>query len=274
MRVTQAGWVLAVLCLSSAGCYTAAPIYAPPGPGEIPRELAKVTLPPYVIEPPDILLIDVTLPPAQEFGPSRLLSPQPVNGQHIVSLDGTVRLGVYGSVQVAGLTVDQAREAIRNFFAQVHAKSPDGFPFKPEVLQIIVDVFAYNSKSYYVITDGGGYGEAVYPFPCTGNETVLDALSRINGLPFQSSKRNIWVARRSPEGGCGQILPVDWVGITQYGKTQTNYQILPGDRVYVKADPLISMNFLITKIVTPIQQILGTTLLGAETVTAIKQASH
>src|SRR5947199_189530 len=83
----------------------------------------------------------------------------------------------------------------------------------------------------YVIADGAGYGEQVYPFPITGSETVLDAIGKINGLPAVASKRHIWVARRSPSPDCAdQILPVDWCAITQHGVTATNYQVLPGDR--------------------------------------------
>ena len=29
------------------------------------------------------------------------------------------------------------------------------------------------------------------------------------------------------------VLPADWVGITTMGHTATNYQLMPGDRVYV-----------------------------------------
>jgi polysaccharide biosynthesis/export protein len=273
MRAMQVGWLLAVAALASGGCLAHhGPIYMPPPPGAVPTELNKVTLPQYVIEPPDILLIEVTLPPEKLGEPSKLLSPQPVAGQHIVRIDGTVGLGIYGSVQLAGLTLDQAREAIRDFFAQVNQKSPDGFPFKPEKLQIVVDVFAFNSKSYYVFFDGGGYGEQVYQFPATGNETVLDAIAKINGLPFQASKRNIWVARRSPHGGHEQILPVDWVGLSQHGKTETNYQVLPGDRIYVRADKLIASNNFLNKLLTPIERVFAFILLGSETVSSVNQA--
>ena len=49
--------------------------------------------------------------------------------------------------------------------------------------------------------------------------------------------RRIWVARPTPANhACNQILPVDWLAITQGGSTRTNYQLFPGDRVYVKAD--------------------------------------
>ena len=51
-----------------------------------------------------------------------------------------------------------------------------------------VDVIAYNSKVYYVITEGAGLGDNVRRVPVTGNETVLDALSAVNGLS-QVSRR-------------------------------------------------------------------------------------
>ena len=60
-------------------------------------------------------------------------------------------------------------------------------------------MFAYNSKVYYVITEGAGQGDLVARLPITGNETVLDAISQINGLSRLSSK-NIWIARPTPSG--------------------------------------------------------------------------
>ena len=62
--------------------------------------------------------------------------------------------------------------------------------------ELSVDVVAYNSKVYYIITQGAGLGDNVRRLPVTGNETVLDAISQINGLSQVSSK-NIWIARPS-----------------------------------------------------------------------------
>ena len=59
-----------------------------------------------------------------------------------------------------------------------------------------MDVVAYNSKVYYIITQGAGLGDSVRRLPVTGNETVLDAISQIGGLSQVSSK-NIWIARPS-----------------------------------------------------------------------------
>ncbi len=203
-----------------------------PEPGRVPRELDKVTLPPYVIEAPDQLLIEVVVK-NPKAGTTDRLPTQPISGPFMVRLDGTVGLGFWGSVPVTGLTLDQAVKAIRAHLIKHEALKQAGTP--SENLAVIVDVLAYNSKRYYVITDGGGYGEQVYPFPLTGNETVLDALSNVNGLPEVAGKRNIWISRRTPHPGQPwQILPVDWAAITQQGVTHTNYQIMSGDRVYVK----------------------------------------
>jgi polysaccharide export outer membrane protein len=225
----------------------------------VPRELAKTVLPPYIIEPPDILLIETVtegLPKEQRIG-----------GSHLVRPDGTVGLGMYGSASVAGLTLDQAREAI----ADAIWRSQPELKERPNPKKIFVDVLAYNSKVYYIITDGGGYGEQVYRFAITGNETVLDALSWINGLPAVASKKHIWVARRVPDhGGAANILPVDWISITQDGSAATNYQILPGDRIYVHSQKIISFDNNLAKIIAPIERVLGVTLLGSETVNSIR----
>ncbi|WP_162656130.1 polysaccharide biosynthesis/export family protein [Tuwongella immobilis] len=253
------GWLMAALVLLGLGCHsTKQHTVALPPPGTVPNEMNMITLPPYVIAPPDELLIEVVAAPTEAGKPPTLLTPQPISGRHPVRPDGTVGLGVYGMVQMAGLTLDQAKESIRTFLAP-------RVNIKPEALLVVVDVIGFNSKQYFVITDGGGLGEGVFPFPCTGNETVLSALANINGIPQEGSKRNIWVARRSPHGGPDQILPVDWVGITQHGITETNWQVLPGDRVYVKADKFVKADRTLSKVLAPFERIFGVTLLGANT---------
>lgn len=248
-----------------------APIMVPPE-GAVPRELSKITLPPYVIEAPDNLLIEVIIQSEIEAGdgkPKRTesgrLPVQAVSGPFQVRIDGSVGLGYWGSVTVAGLSLDQAANAIRQHLLQ--SETLRNLGTKPENLVVIVDVLAYNSKRYYVITDGGGYGEQVFPFPITGSETVIDAIANINGLPAVASRRNIWVARRCPHPNQPwQILPVDWVGITQHGVTATNYQVMPGDRIYVKAQRVVTIDTAIARFISPIERLFGVTLLGVNTV--------
>jgi polysaccharide export outer membrane protein len=66
------------------------------------------------------------------------------------------------------------------------------------------------------------------------------------------------------------VLPVDWNGIAQRGATATNYQIMPGDRVYVRAQKIIRADSVLAKVISPFERILGVTLLGASTVNQIQ----
>jgi polysaccharide biosynthesis/export protein len=178
---------------------------------------------------------------------------QQVRGQHLVRPDGTVGLGTYGSVRVVGMSIEQTKAAIEQHLSKLF--------IRPEVS---VDVIAYNSKLYYVILDGGGNGEQVVRLPVTGNETVLDAIAQVNGLLTVSDKREIFVARPSPGDVAGdQVLPVDWVGLCTKGRTATNYQLQPGDRVYVNSEHIVQFDTRLARILSPIDRLLGTTLLGS-----------
>lgn len=290
-RLTRTRWhglLLAGVISLAGGCFHTQGVVIPPPPdGAVPTELNPVILPRYVIAPPDVLWVQVFQPPATHYLPNRgkeiadaaakgetvtpidtrayfsdPLTPQPIDSQFIVQMDGTIDLGIYGSVQVAGLTTDQARERVRQFILEQTDR-------KPNSIQVRVSVLAFNSKNYYVITDGAGDGEQVIPLPITGSETVLDAIGRIGGLPPVSSKREIWVARRSPHGGPDQILPVCWEDITQKGITATNYQVLPGDRIYVQSQCILRVDRALAKFLQPIERLFGVVLLGSETVNSI-----
>jgi polysaccharide export outer membrane protein len=185
---------------------------------------------------------------------------QQIRGTHLVRPDGTISLGTYGSVYIAGMTVGQARCVIEKYL--------DNFFLDP---QISLDVEAYNSKFVYVIADGGGFGQQIVRLPVTGNETVLDAISQVGGLPPVASTKRIWVARPGPPGlGCDQVLPVDWRAITEGASTVTNYQLFPGDRVFVSANRLIAFDNYLAQILAPVERVLGVTLLGASTVQTLR----
>ena len=185
---------------------------------------------------------------------------QQVRGEHLVRPDGTINLGTYGSVYVAGMTLGQVK-----FVIEKHLKD---YVINP---QVAVDVYAYNSKWYYVVFDGGGYGQQIYRLPVTGNETVLDAISSVQGLPSVSSMWRIWVARPAVPGHhCDQVLPVDWLAVVKGGSTNTNYQIFPGDRVYVDADCMVKTDLWLAKMLAPVERLLGITLLGSSTYNQIR----
>lgn len=182
---------------------------------------------------------------------------QQVTGEHLVGPDGTVTLGMYGSVPVIGMSLDEARMAIENHLSE--------FLDQPKVA---VSVFSYNSKVYYIIAQGAGFGDQVFRFPITGKDNVLDALSQIQGLPEVSS-RKMWIARPSPMEGEYQILPVDWNGITSLAGTETNYQLLPGDRLYVAQDNWVAFDRFTAKVAAPFERLMGFSILGASTATRL-----
>ncbi len=338
VRGTLLLFVLSALCASS-GCRLIYPGRGPHGPKpcvgyDIPREQAKVILPDYLIEPPDILQIDaINLVPKAPYAlrvfdvvsvtttgisvdpaiPSpidgdytiqpdgmiqvghsigsvkaagltsdqlraslleklqqiysepdvwvtllQIGAQQQIAGEHLVAPDGKVNLGTYGRVSVVGMTMEEARVAIESHLS-VYIEDP----------QIALDVLGYNSKVYYVITQGAGLGDRVVIMPARGNETVLDAIGQIQGLQSNNSTR-MWIARPGPnEAGGDQILPVDWVAVTQRGDVDTNYQVLPGDRVYVSEDKLVALDTALAKIFAPVERVFGVTLLGTQTANQI-----
>jgi polysaccharide export outer membrane protein len=94
---------------------------------------------------------------------------------------------------------------------------------------------------------------------------VLDAIGQVNGLPPVASKKRIWIARPPEDGHEDIILPVDWTAITRQGRTACNYQILPGDRIYVQAECLITTDTYIGRVLAPVERLMGGTLLGVAT---------
>jgi len=289
----------------------------------VPRELEKVSLPRYIVEPPDILLIEgVRLVPksphkiesfdALLIRVSGAFPDRPIDDAYSVDADGSVNLGpTYGRVKVTGLTIEEAEDEVRKHLQQIlsdvdvsisllqsagaqavtgqHLVGPDGrvnlgtygsvfvagktieevkaaveeqLALKLEDPEVFVDVLAYNSKVYYIITQGAGLGDDVTRQPITGNETVIDAVAALGGISQVSSTR-MWIARPAPNGvGCEQILPIEWNDIAQGASTATNYQLLPGDRLFIAQDRLTNFNTVVNKLLNPFERIFGFVSLG------------
>jgi polysaccharide export outer membrane protein len=326
-------WALVGICLVSPGCGHI-PFIAE-APPDVPREGHKVSIAEYEINSPDIIAIDliraIPLPP-YKVKPQDLLFIQvngtppedPIKGLFRVEPEGKIRLGpAYGSVAIAGLTLEEAARDIERFLKRSlkepqvsvsleeiggiqlvrgeHLVRPDGtvnlgkygrvpvarmtqemakaaiekhlsqFFLNPE---IALDITGFNSSVYYLIFDGGGSQEQVSRFPYLGSETVLDAIAQVNGLPAIASKNRVWLARPEEDEKADTVLPIDWRAITMRGQTRTNYQIQPGDRIYVAADPLIRVNTYLEKAVAPVERLFGIALLGNSTILQFRSGSN
>lgn len=180
---------------------------------------------------------------------------QEITGPYLVAPDGTVNLRQYGSVHVAGKTVAEVKVALERHLSQ--------FFDSPEAA---VSVIGYNSKVYYIVNEGAGLGDGIVRVPITGKETVLGAIGDLGGISQLSSKK-MWIARPAPGGfGCEQVLPIDWVAISQNGSAATNYQLMPGDRLFIAEDRTYALTNFIAKLFGPVERVLGISSLGANTI--------
>src|SRR4051795_5488951 len=257
-NIRRAGWLFLLAACAATGCQTVRTPEEKIASSNIPSEFKKVSMPDYVVEPPDLVLVEVL-----EALPGR-----PISGERLVRPDGKISLGFYGDVYVAGLTIPEIKEKI---VLHLRKQIPD------EVLGLIeqdeegnfinveprdsnrvfVDVTAYNSKNYYIQGDVAAPGK----LPITGNETVLDAINYAGGLIPTAAPQNIRLVRPAPPGACcEQTLPVNLAAIISGGDPTTNYQLMPGDRIVVYRDPIIRTTIFIDKLAAPFQTVINSML--------------
>lgn len=180
-----------------------------PLPSGLAHELAKEVLPEYYIEPGDRILIE----------PVALDSEFRAIGDQKVQVDGSIDLGEYGRIRVAGMTVETIEGAIEDRVAE----------FTRERETINVQLIETNAAEVYVLGEVGSPGA----YSIDGNETVLDAIVMAGGLTSKASPCDMILVR--PTGPCANrvVQRVCYRQITQLGDVISNYQLQPGDRVVV-----------------------------------------
>ncbi len=178
-----------------------------------PHELQKVVLPRHVVAPSDELRVSVR--PATLGFEDRTV---------VVQSDGLIDLDFFGETLAAGLTLpdleQRIAQQIQPLAVSQHVREP---------VQVAVRLLdGSKTRRFYVL------GTVTTPgsFTLTGRETVLDGVL-LAGLRSNSLPEKAYLARPHPVGGPDQVLKIDWFGITQRGDTTTNYQLMPGDRIYV-----------------------------------------
>jgi len=270
------GLLFMVAALATCGCQTVKTPEETIAKSNIPRELNKTALPEYVVEPPDIIIVEVL-----EALPGR-----PITGERLVRPDGTISLGFYGEVYVAGLSLTEIKEKIvlhlRKYINDeilglvklpLNTDDPLKEDAKPEPVaprdsdRVFVDVVSFNSKVYYVQGDVGVPGR----LPITGNETVLDAINYAGGLIPTASTVNIRLVRPAPPGACcEQTLPVNLAAIVNAGDPTTNYQLMPGDRIVVYRDPIVRTTVFLDRLAAPFNSVLNSMLQFSFTARSVK----
>jgi polysaccharide export outer membrane protein len=247
-----------LMVLAAVGCQTVRTPEEQIAATPIPREKNMMSQPDYIVAPPDLLIVEVL----------DALPGRPITGERLVRPDGTITLGYYGDVYVNGLTMKEVKEKIIIHLRQwltdealgVVGEDRDGNPIQippAESDRVFVDVGAYNSQVYYVQGDVNAPGR----LPIVGNETVLDAVNYAGGLAPTASIPNVRLVRPAPPGSSKpQVLPVNLAAIIQEGDTTTNYQLMPGDRLYVYRDPIVRTTILVDRLAAPFNTVLSSIL--------------
>ncbi len=179
-----------------------------PRHARLPRELELGVVPAHYLQPGDVLLIEPVDPDSEVRIPA---------DQNVLA-DGSIDLGKFGRVMVAGLTLEMTENLIERTIVEAGE----------EMTQVNVRLLEPVHR-YYVLGAVNSPGS----YPLEGNETILDGIVTAGGLTSDAAPCKILLARPTPASSCRIALPVCYHEITQLGDTTTNYQLQPGDRIFV-----------------------------------------
>ena len=239
---------IALAFFSQPGCRTAASLGLPVSSGSnyllsdaveirqsvghqqgVPTELAKVALPAHRVEAGDVLVIE----------PNDFNSPVRLPGDQTIQQDGTIELGSYGRLLVAGLSAQEIQGRVGELVTTYEiakretriglASYSGALSNEPADYGVTVRLVNQDSALFYVMGEVNAPGS----YPLVGHETVLDALIAAGGLSDRANDHKIILTRPQYGGQPRVILPVCYQQVLQLGDVSTNYQLQPGDRIYV-----------------------------------------
>jgi polysaccharide export outer membrane protein len=235
----------------------------PPIPDNPPPHEGAMIVYPYIVQPPDLIRVEVleAAPGRPITGPDRLVQP-----------NGKINLEFYGDVSVVGLTSDQIKAKVvlhlGRYLSDVSLGlvriDENGEPVKDgrtgrpiavspfDTDKVYIEVTGYNSKVYYV------QGDVALPgrLPWTGNETALDALNYAGGFLPTADPWSIRLVRPARGKTPAKVYKVDYQAIVERGDPTTNYQLFPGDRIFVDRDATVKATVRVNRIEEPFKIVM------------------
>lgn len=198
-------------------------------PDDVPNETSKSVQASHQVEPGDVLVVE----PVDFDSPIRFPSDQTVQS------DGTIDLGQFGKMQAAGLTLDEIRHRTQTRVAaqfdsqrnDIVRASYDGPPDNNSAIDTNISVRLISNESSLVYVLGEVNAPGAYPL--VGRETVLDSIISAGGLTDRANEHKVILTRPVSPDEPRQIYPICYQQIVQLGDTSTNYQVKPGDRIYI-----------------------------------------
>lgn len=135
-----------------------------------------------------------------------------------VGSDGAVQLPLVGEIKVAGLTIRQAREAIRRLYDADYLVNP----------QIYLNLVDFAQRKFTILGQVAKPG--AYEFPGGRSLGLLEAVGIAGGFT-RSADRGKVLVRRTSEGGAEGSFKVNAKKLSTAGSETFN--ILPGDVITV-----------------------------------------
>ena len=160
-----------------------------------------------------------------------------------VSVDGTIQLPLIGQVSIAGLTINQAENAIAQRLVSA------GMYLNPQVtVQVTESVSQFATVA----------GELHAVVPLAGNRRLLDVIAAAGSLP-PSASHVITILREGQE----KPIVVD-LGTDPAQSAQADIQILPGDKILIsRVGVVYILGAFKTQGAIPLQQNSPLTLMQA-----------
>lgn len=153
-----------------------------------------------------------------------------MSGDFRVDALGELTVPLAGRVRIAGLTLDQARNAVAAHLADGYLKNP----------QVFLDVKTFASRRVEV--SGAVQKPASYPL-LSAEMSVSEMLVQAGGLLEPSTPRaEIWRDRE----GRREVLPVDLDRLRR-GDPSADLALLPGDHLYVPVAELVFVDGQVQK---------------------------
>ncbi len=192
-----------------------------------------------------------------------------IGGQQLrVRPDGKVNLPLLGEIFVAGKTPSQVEQAIVQAAGQYY-ENPDA----------TVQVTGYNSQSFFVMGQVGRRG----PQPWTGNDTVLDALSKAGMTQMAWPERIVVIRPNKPARGGYETehpsaehiehyqeegvhpddaleptkrMTINVLAMIQKGDMANNILLQPNDIIYVQPNPFAKVTLDLRRVLMPLNPIV------------------
>lgn len=184
------------------------------------------------------------------------------SGEYPVLIDGNLNLPLIGSINVQGMTVEQATQAVSEAYSRVFKVPVVSLTVTaPRPLQVTIlgEVTVPGAYQFELLRPGGR--ELGFQYP-----TILKAIEMAQGITLTGDLQQIQI-RRPQREGTDRIINIDLWDFLYTGNPQQNITLRDGDTIVVPVSSNISPeeleNLAATSLVTKAEVARQVTVVGA-----------